>query len=52
LERALARGQEGLPPGETIHAYKTIYFPAQAIHFARDNPKTAAGAIIPNDQRL
>ena len=52
LERALARGQEGLPPDSTIHAYRTIYFPAQEIHFARDNPKAAAAAIIPNDPRL
>ena len=28
LERALSRGQEGLPPAETIRAYETIYFPA------------------------
>jgi uridine kinase len=52
LERALARGQEGLPPSATIHAYRTIYFPAQEIHFARDNPKAAAAMIIPNDPRL
>jgi hypothetical protein len=29
LERALARGQEGLPPAETIEAYQWIYIPAQ-----------------------
>lgn len=52
LERALARGQEGLPPDETIRAYRTIYFPAQEIHFARDNPRAAASAIIANDPRL
>lgn len=52
LERALARGQEGLPPDATIRAYRTIYFPAQEIHFARDNPKAAAAIVIPNDPRL
>lgn len=52
LERALARRQEGLPPDETIRAYRTIYFPAQEIHFARDNPRAAASAIIANDPRL
>ncbi|HSK31343.1 MAG TPA: uridine kinase, partial [Candidatus Limnocylindria bacterium] len=52
LERALARGQEGLPPDETIQAYRTIYFPAQRIHFARDNPRSRAMAIINNDPRL
>lgn len=52
LERALARRQEGLAPDATIHAYRTIYFPAQEIHFARDNPRGAATAIINNDPRL
>jgi uridine kinase len=51
LERALARGQEGLAPEATIHAYRTIYFPAQEIHFARDAPKRAATEIIVNDSR-
>jgi uridine kinase len=27
LERAVARAQEGLSPEDTIHAYRTIYFP-------------------------
>jgi uridine kinase len=49
LKRALARGQEGLPPAETIHAYETIYFPAQGIHFHRDHPKQAATMIFNND---
>ena len=49
LERALARGQEGLPPAETIRAYKTIYFPAQEIHFRRDDPKRAATMIFDNN---
>lgn len=52
LERAIARGQEGLPHEATIHAYRTIYFPAQEIHFARDNPRQAANAVIANDPRL
>jgi uridine kinase len=52
LERALARGQEGLPPEETVHAYRTIYFPAQEIHIRRDNPKAAATFILNNDPRL
>ena len=52
LERALARGQEGLPPEDTIRAYHTIYFPAQEIHFQRDDPKTAATLVINNDPRL
>jgi uridine kinase len=52
LERAIARGQEGLSPGETVHAYRTIYFPAQEIHFQRDAPRAAATAIVVNDSRL
>lgn len=52
LERAIRRSQEGLPPAETIRAYETIYFPAQQIHFDRDNPRAAADLIIKNDPRL
>lgn len=52
LERALARGQEGLPPQQVVHDYSTIYFPAQEIHIMRDNPVSAATGIIVNDQRL
>lgn len=52
LERALRRGQEGLPPDETIRAYESIYFPAQRIHFACDNLRGTADFIIINDPRL
>ena len=52
LERALQRGQEGLPAAETVRAYETIYFPAQRIHFAKDNPRAAADLILKNDPRL
>jgi uridine kinase len=52
LERAIARAQEGLPPEDTVAAYRTIYFPAQEIHFERDNPRAAATAIINNDPSL
>jgi uridine kinase len=50
LKRAIERGQEGLPPAETIKVFKTIYFPAQLIHLARDNPREAAGYIFTNDK--
>jgi uridine kinase len=49
LERAVARAQEGLSPDLTRAAYRTIYFPAQEIHFARDDPRAAATAVIDND---
>ena len=52
LDRALARAQEGLSWEETARAYRTIYFPAQEIHFRRDNPKAAATVIVNNDPRL
>jgi uridine kinase len=52
LERALSRRQEALSTKKTIEAYETIYFPAQRLHFDRDNPRAAADAIIPNDPRL
>jgi uridine kinase len=52
LDRALARAQEGLSPGETIRAYRTIYFPAQEIHFRRDHPQVAATMCVNNDLAL
>lgn len=52
LERAISRAQEGLSPGETIQAYRTIYFPAQRIHFERDKPQAAATLVAGNDSRL
>lgn len=52
LERSVARSQEGLPPDETVRAYRTIFFPAEEIHFARDAPRASADLIVPNDARL
>lgn len=52
LERAIERGQEGLTPAQTTHAYRTIYFPAQEIHFRQDDPKNSATGIVINDPRL
>lgn len=52
LERAIARAQEGLDPGATARAYRTIYFPAQELHLALDRPREAADWIVPNDPRL
>ena len=49
LARAIERGQEGLSPAKTIGAYETIYFPAQRIHFAQDQPRENADLIIEND---
>jgi len=49
LRRAIARSQEGLTPEETVAAYERIYFPAQRIHFANDDPRSAADVIYPNE---
>lgn len=49
LGRAIARAQEGLDPEATVRAYRTIYFPAQQIHFMRDDPKEAATISVRND---
>lgn len=46
LERALKRNQEGLSEKEIIHDYETIYFPAQRIHFEKDNPKSNVNGIL------
>jgi len=52
LERAIARGQEGLAAEETIAAYQRIYFPAQEIHAAQDMPKASADIVFVNDPKL
>jgi uridine kinase len=52
IERAIVRGQEGLPPEETVRAFETIYFPAERFHFEVDNPKASADLILLNDPRL
>ena len=52
LARALVRAQEGLSPAKTIRAYETIYFPAQRIHFTRDNPREMAHLVLNNDSSL
>ena len=37
-DRALSRRQEAFTLEETVRIYNTIYFPAQRIHFLRDDP--------------
>lgn len=49
LQRAILRSQEGLSPDETTRAYETIYFPAQQLHFERDNPRSTADLIVSNE---
>jgi uridine kinase len=52
LERVISRAQEELRPEDTVCAYRTIYFPAPAIHFQRDHPKAVATLTVNNDPRL
>jgi uridine kinase len=49
LARAINRAQEGLSPANTIAAYDTIYFPAQKIHLAQDQPREHADLIFENN---
>lgn len=48
IERAVARSQEGLEREETVTAYERVYFPAQRVHFAEDDPVSAADIIFEN----
>jgi uridine kinase len=50
LRRAVGRAQEGLSEEETVRAYELIYFAAQRLHLARDDPRAAADLIIDNDR--
>ncbi len=48
LKRAILRNQEGLPEKQLIADYETIYFPAQRVHFAKDNPQAFVDGIFLN----
>ncbi len=50
LQRAILRNQEGLSEKEIISDYRTIYFPAQKIHFTKDKPKSDVDGIVENDE--
>jgi uridine kinase len=52
MERALRRNQEGLPAAEIVREYETIYFPAERLHLALDEPRASADLIVVNDPRL
>lgn len=52
LERAIQRNQEGISNEQIIEDYQKIYFPAQKIHLAIDNPKSMTDVIYLNDFKL
>jgi uridine kinase len=49
LRRALVRNQERLPADRLLADYARIYFPAQEVHLARDNPRAFADILYAND---
>ncbi len=49
LARGVARGQEGLPPEDTVRMFQTVFFPAQELHFRYDAPRAAADLVLDND---
>ncbi len=48
-KRAIARSQEQLSHEQTVAAYEAIYFPAQRLHFAIDDPLAAADLLYNNN---
>jgi uridine kinase len=48
LERAIARNQEGQSSEELVRDYERIYFAAQRMHFALDEPRAFADMLIEN----
>lgn len=49
LQRAIKRNVEKLNEERLRHDYHTFYYPAQRLHFERDNPKENADTIFIND---
>ena len=48
LERALRRNQEATPAEQIRSDYERIYFPAQRLHLALDDPPTHADLVLEN----
>ncbi|HSE68760.1 MAG TPA: hypothetical protein VLB12_17335 [Gemmatimonadales bacterium] len=48
LVRARRRNQEGLPEAELVREYREIYFPAQRLHLALDQPAAWANQVLKN----
>lgn len=49
LTRALRRNQEGLDEERLVRDYREVYFAAQRLHIARDDPKGAADLVLDNE---
>lgn len=52
LKRAGERFWQNQSATETLNTYRSVYFPAQQIHFALDDPATAAHIIASSDENV
>jgi uridine kinase len=49
LKRAIKRNAENLDPENLILDYNTFYYPAQQLHFKKDNPQKTADIVFDNN---
>jgi uridine kinase len=49
MKRAVARNAEQLDKERLIKDYNTYYYPAQHLHFMKDQPEKIADIIFEND---
>jgi uridine kinase len=49
LKRAMKRNSEKLSNEQLINDYHTFYYPAQRLHFEKDNPKGNADVVFTNE---
>lgn len=52
LQRAISRNVEKISKEQLIHDYETFYYPAQRLHFERDDPKGTADTIFFNEESV
>lgn len=52
LKRALQRNVEKLDEERLIHDYETYYYPAQRLHFEKDQPKEIVDLIFENNNNF
>jgi uridine kinase len=50
LKRAIKRNTERLNEEQLINDYNTCYYPAQQLHFKKDNPQNRADIIFNNEE--
>jgi len=49
LQRAMRRNAEKLDEESLIHDYHTFYYPAQLLHFEKDNPRESVNIVFDNN---